>query len=158
MVRVDVCAENLQNGNVHLLIHEKSSSTASSSIIGRGARQGHAISSKLFALDFTRLSAIPGTFLGDSEKQREELDLFKQTTSLWSHLNTPQAIGAVLSPLYEPNQGIIWPSVAPMSLAFWEGENTMDVQLTTAATLAEAWSPPGNACTPAGFPLFPFSS
>lgn len=64
---------------------------------------------------------IIGTFLANCEREREELDLFKQTTSLWSYLNTPEVMESIISPLYEPNQGIIWPSVAPMSLVLWEG-------------------------------------
>lgn len=60
--------------------------------------------------------------MGNCEKERDDLDLFKQTTSLWSHLNTPEMMASIISPLYEPNQGIIWPSVAPMSLVLWEGK------------------------------------
>lgn len=64
-----------------------------------------------------------GTFLGNCERERYEINLFKQTTSLWSNLNTPGAMQTIISSLYEPNQGIIWPSVAPMSLVLWEGND-----------------------------------
>jgi myotubularin-related protein 9 len=48
-----------------------------------------------------------------------ELMAFNKTTSLWSNLNRPDVISALLNPAYEPNQSIIWPSVAPLSLVLW---------------------------------------
>ena len=36
--------------------------------------------------------------------------------SLWSHVNRPEVIASFLNCMYEPNLGIIWPSVAPVSL------------------------------------------
>lgn len=62
-----------------------------------------------------------GTFLGDSEKQREDMNLHTKTTSLWSYLNRPDILKSLLNPIYEPNQGVIWPSVAPISLELWTG-------------------------------------
>ncbi|XP_045471939.1 myotubularin-related protein 9 [Harmonia axyridis] len=60
-----------------------------------------------------------GTFLGNCEQDRVNLKLAKQTTSLWSYLNRPDVLTSVLNPLYEPNKGPIWPSVAPVSLVLW---------------------------------------
>lgn len=62
-----------------------------------------------------------GTFLGDNEAERFQMQLSAKTVSLWSHLNRPEVLRSFLNPLYEPNQRVIWPSVAPMSLvnSFW---------------------------------------
>lgn len=62
-----------------------------------------------------------GTFLGDSERERESIKLHTKTTSLWSYLNRPDVLKSLLNPMYEPNQGVIWPSVAPISLELWSG-------------------------------------
>lgn len=62
-----------------------------------------------------------GTFLGDSEHERETIKLHAKTTSLWSYLNRPDVLKSLLNPMYEPNQGVIWPSVAPISLELWTG-------------------------------------
>ncbi|KAG8242888.1 Myotubularin- protein 9 [Homalodisca vitripennis] len=61
-----------------------------------------------------------GTFLGNCEEERERLQLSKKTASLWSYLNRPEVLQEYLNPLYEPNNRIIWPSVAPVSLNLWE--------------------------------------
>lgn len=63
-----------------------------------------------------------GTFLGDNERERRDLKLHKRTTSLWSYLNRPDVLKSLLNPIYEPNQSVIWPSVAPISLTLWSGE------------------------------------
>lgn len=60
-----------------------------------------------------------GTFLGNCEADRENLQLSKRTTSLWSYLNRPDILTSVLNPMYEPNKSAIWPSVAPVSLVLW---------------------------------------
>lgn len=44
------------------------------------------------------------------------MELSTKTVSLWSHLNRPEILRSFLNPLYEPNNRVIWPSVAPMSL------------------------------------------
>lgn len=62
-----------------------------------------------------------GTFLGDSEYERQAIKLHTKTTSLWSYLNRPDVLKSLLNPMYEPNQGVIWPSVAPISLELWTG-------------------------------------
>lgn len=62
-----------------------------------------------------------GTFLGNNEKEREKLNLKSSTTSLWSYVNRPEILQTILNPLYEPNNNVIWPSVAPMSLDLWSG-------------------------------------
>lgn len=64
-----------------------------------------------------------GTFLGDSERERESIKLHSKTTSLWSYLNRPDVLKSLLNPMYEPNQGVIWPSVAPISLELWSGKS-----------------------------------
>lgn len=63
-----------------------------------------------------------GTFLGDSEREREMIKLHTKTTSLWSYLNRPDVLKSLLNPMYEPNQNVIWPSIAPISLELWTGE------------------------------------
>ncbi|KAL7734734.1 hypothetical protein ACLKA6_011022 [Drosophila palustris] len=60
-----------------------------------------------------------GTFLCDSERERNELQVHTRTTSLWSYLNRPDVLQTLLNPLYEPNATVIWPSVAPISLELW---------------------------------------
>ncbi|KAH8372204.1 hypothetical protein KR093_010586 [Drosophila rubida] len=60
-----------------------------------------------------------GTFLCDSERERQELQVHTRTTSLWSYLNRPDVLQTLLNPLYEPNAAVIWPSVAPISLELW---------------------------------------
>lgn len=66
-----------------------------------------------------------GTFLGDSERERQAIKLHTKTTSLWSYLNRPDVLKSLLNPMYEPNQGVIWPSVAPISLELWTGKLVM---------------------------------
>uniref|UniRef100_A0A8C4QHW5 Myotubularin-related protein 9 n=1 Tax=Eptatretus burgeri TaxID=7764 RepID=A0A8C4QHW5_EPTBU len=62
-----------------------------------------------------------GTFLGSNEQERKQLKLQHKTVSLWSWINQPTVQPQYLNPLYEPNSHVIWPSVAPQSLHFWEG-------------------------------------
>lgn len=62
-----------------------------------------------------------GTFLGDCERDREAIRLQSKTTSLWSYLNRPDVLKSLLNTIYEPNQSVIWPSVAPISLVLWSG-------------------------------------
>ena len=57
-----------------------------------------------------------GSFLGNNELDRYQLQLSSKTVSLWSHLNRPEVLRSFLNPLYEPNNRVIWPSVAPMSV------------------------------------------
>lgn len=64
-----------------------------------------------------------GTFLCDSERERHELGVHTRTTSLWSYLNRPDVLKNMLNPLYEPNSSVIWPSVAPISLELWSGND-----------------------------------
>ncbi|CAK9817987.1 Myotubularin-related protein 9 [Anthophora quadrimaculata] len=59
-----------------------------------------------------------GTFLGDSEAERDSLRLSERTCSLWSYINQPEILEKWLNPLYEPNSGVIWPSVAPIRTLF----------------------------------------
>ncbi|XP_046643295.1 myotubularin-related protein 9-like [Daphnia pulicaria] len=60
-----------------------------------------------------------GTFLGNNELDRYQMQLSSKTVSLWSHLNRPEVLRSFLNPLYEPNNRVIWPSVAPMSVNLW---------------------------------------
>ncbi|KAK4029192.1 myotubularin-related protein 9 isoform X1 [Daphnia magna] len=60
-----------------------------------------------------------GTFLGNNELDRHQMQLSNKTVSLWSHLNRPEILRSFLNPLYEPNNRVIWPSVAPMSVSLW---------------------------------------
>lgn len=57
---------------------------------------------------------------GDSEAERVKLRLSERTCSLWSYINQPEILEKWLNPLYEPNSGIIWPSVAPISIQLWK--------------------------------------
>lgn len=60
-----------------------------------------------------------GTFLCNSELERSRLKVKSMTVSLWSYLNRPDQLSMYLNALYEPNQSVIWPSVAPHSLQLW---------------------------------------
>lgn len=60
-----------------------------------------------------------GTFVGDCDKEREQMGTYTKTTSLWTHLFRPEVMKTVLSPIYEPNPNVIWPSVAPCSIVLW---------------------------------------
>lgn len=60
-----------------------------------------------------------GTFIGNSECERQEMKLAENTTSFWSYLNRPDVITNFLNPMYEPNKSAIWPSIAPVSLELW---------------------------------------
>ncbi|KAF7490996.1 Myotubularin-related protein 9 [Sarcoptes scabiei] len=62
-----------------------------------------------------------GTFLGDCVKERVEMNFAKKTVSLWSYINRPEILKNFLNPLYEPNNNVLWPSVAPQSLELWRG-------------------------------------
>ncbi|KAG7205796.1 hypothetical protein KM043_007741 [Ampulex compressa] len=73
-----------------------------------------------------------GTFLGDSEAERINLRLSERTCSLWSYINQPEVLEKWLNPLYEPNPGVIWPSVAPISIQLWR-------ELYLAHTSAAPW-------------------
>lgn len=60
-----------------------------------------------------------GTFLCDSELERVKNGVFENTTSLWSYMNLPDILKSILNPIYEPNQRVLWPSVAPVSIKIW---------------------------------------
>lgn len=60
-----------------------------------------------------------GTFLGTCEADRDRLKLSEKTVSLWSYLNRPEILHSYLNCMYDPNNNVIWPSVAPMSLSLW---------------------------------------
>ncbi|CAI9739300.1 Hypothetical predicted protein [Octopus vulgaris] len=60
-----------------------------------------------------------GTFLCNNEFERKNHELVTKTVSLWSYVNRPEVIQTYMNPMYEPNQGALWPSVAPQSLQLW---------------------------------------
>ncbi|XP_055345859.1 myotubularin-related protein 9-like isoform X2 [Paramacrobiotus metropolitanus] len=60
-----------------------------------------------------------GTFLCNNSHKRHVMDLRKKTISLWSYVNHPKVLASFLNPVYEPNHGCLWPSIAPMSLILW---------------------------------------
>ncbi|XP_029841778.2 myotubularin-related protein 9 isoform X3 [Ixodes scapularis] len=62
-----------------------------------------------------------GTFLSNSERDKKELRLPTKTVSLWSYVNRPEVLPTLLNPMYDPNNSVIWPSVAPQSLVLWPG-------------------------------------
>ncbi|KAL1132090.1 hypothetical protein AAG570_010048 [Ranatra chinensis] len=62
-----------------------------------------------------------GTFLCNSEMERCKQELSKFTSSLWSYINRPEILQSILNPIYEPNNKVIWPSVAPVSMNLWAG-------------------------------------
>lgn len=78
-----------------------------------------------------------GTFLCDTEKTRAELGVKEHTISLWSYLNQVEILSQHLNCLYLPNKMVIWPSVAPMSLALWEGYFLRWVQVKAVAVGAQ---------------------
>lgn len=61
-------------------------------------------------------SCLAGTFLGNNEGERRAMKAPERTASLWSYINRHEVLPKYLNPMYEPNQRVIWPSVAPMSL------------------------------------------
>ncbi|KAG1666790.1 Myotubularin-related protein 9 [Nymphon striatum] len=62
-----------------------------------------------------------GTFVGNNEKDKENLDVKQKTVSLWSYMNHPDILNTYFNPMYDPNNRVIWPSVAPQSLVLWNG-------------------------------------
>ena len=49
-------------------------------------------------------------------KVRFDLNITRQTISLWSYLNMPENIDQFVNPTYERNDAVLWPSVAPQSI------------------------------------------
>lgn len=60
-----------------------------------------------------------GTFLANSLKERRELKLQQKTYSLWSYVNSPDMLTELTNPMYDHNNQVIWPSVAPQSIVLW---------------------------------------
>lgn len=61
-----------------------------------------------------------GTFLYNCVKQQKEYNFKSRTVSLWSFINLPSNIENFINPTYEPNNRVIWPSVALQSIVIWE--------------------------------------
>ncbi|XP_069751173.1 myotubularin-related protein 9-like isoform X2 [Narcine bancroftii] len=62
-----------------------------------------------------------GTFLCNTEEERLMLNVKRQTISIWSKINSPSEREQYVNPVYERNDLVIWPSVAPQSLQLWQG-------------------------------------
>uniref|UniRef100_A0A0N5AGS3 Myotubularin phosphatase domain-containing protein n=1 Tax=Syphacia muris TaxID=451379 RepID=A0A0N5AGS3_9BILA len=58
--------------------------------------------------------------LRNNEKEKARLNIKKCTVSLWSYVNNPEILRSFVNVLYEPNDAVLWPSVAPQSLTFWD--------------------------------------
>ncbi|XP_074600044.1 myotubularin-related protein 9-like isoform X2 [Brevipalpus obovatus] len=77
---------------------------------------------KFLIMLFEHAYASPfGTFLENCVEQRRQIELHKRTVSLWSFINRPEMLEEYLNPTFEPNNSVIWPSVAPQSIVLWEG-------------------------------------
>lgn len=70
----------------------------------------------LVVLSFTFAARSAGTFIFDNEKEKKKYDGVKRTVSLWSYFNRPEILHTFLNPFYEPNQNVLWPSVAAPSI------------------------------------------
>ncbi|KAK7899490.1 hypothetical protein WMY93_020343 [Mugilogobius chulae] len=64
-----------------------------------------------------------GNFIGNNQKEREQLEIQKRTHSLWTYLWSNRA--DFINPLYRSNhsqtQGVLQPSTAPYCFKFWKG-------------------------------------
>ncbi|XP_071959434.1 myotubularin-related protein 9-like isoform X1 [Antedon mediterranea] len=60
-----------------------------------------------------------GTFLCNNDAERMKVKLPTKTMSLWSYVNKPNILETFLNPLYQPNNAVLWPSVAAQSLTLW---------------------------------------
>ncbi len=60
-----------------------------------------------------------GTFLGNCERERKDMQLAFRTYSLWSFINQPDVMKNYINIFYEPNSEPIWPSISPFSLELW---------------------------------------
>ncbi|XP_076801187.1 myotubularin-related protein 9-like [Clavelina lepadiformis] len=61
-----------------------------------------------------------GTFLFNNEMERRNHKLRTKTISLWSYLLSEEALPTLINPVYQSKEGVIWPSVAPQSMHFWD--------------------------------------
>lgn len=59
---------------------------------------------------------ILGTFLFDTELQREQNDVCGKTKSLWTYVNREEILRTLKNPLYDPNNMVLLPSVCPQSM------------------------------------------
>lgn len=53
---------------------------------------------------------------GNNEKDKQQFEIKIRTCSLWSYVNNPEILRGYVNALYEPNQSVLWPSVAPQSI------------------------------------------
>ncbi|XP_065844013.1 myotubularin-related protein 9-like [Oscarella lobularis] len=76
---------------------------------------------RLLVFLFDHAHASPfGTFLGNCERSRAQLDVEKRCASLWSYLDQESVSSELRNPLYRPHSGALWPSVAAQSFHFWQ--------------------------------------
>ncbi|CAJ0922861.1 unnamed protein product, partial [Mesorhabditis belari] len=61
-----------------------------------------------------------GSFLGNNEMEKQKHQVRQHTVSLWSYVNNPEILKSYVNVLYEPNESVTWPSVAPQSIQVWE--------------------------------------
>ena len=66
-------------------------------------------------------SSAYGTFIGNNERQRNELDLSRSTFSVWTHFASSSVTQQITNPIYESHSSVLWPSVAPQSIVLWSG-------------------------------------
>ena len=59
-----------------------------------------------------------GTFLGNCQRERDQLFLSTRTVSLWTHVHSMENLKNYLNPLYQINQ-TIWPSTYSQCITLW---------------------------------------
>ncbi|XP_061106327.1 myotubularin-related protein 9 isoform X1 [Conger conger] len=86
-----------------------------------------------------------GSFLCDCDRQRCALGVKENTHCLFQFLCSPRERGRYSSPLYQPTELAIWPSVQPQALQLWRG---LFFRWTEGAQyLDEAWEEIRNLAT-----------
>lgn len=70
---------------------------------------------------------------------RCKLKLQQKTMSLWSWVNRPSELSKFTNPLFEANNLVIWPSVAPQSLQLWEGNSSTVCRDSHTPSCALCW-------------------
>ncbi|CAB3397704.1 unnamed protein product [Caenorhabditis bovis] len=89
-----------------------------------------------------------GSFVGNNEKEKQEYQVKQKTVSLWSHVHHPETLKQFVNPCYDPEPGVLWPSIAPQSIKIWERlffrwqrreSNWSSQETETIQKLAEHW-------------------
>jgi myotubularin-related protein 9 len=60
-----------------------------------------------------------GTFIGNCERERGQLDVKQRTNSFWSFINAEANSKTFQNPLYERNSAALWPSLYNQTLTIW---------------------------------------